>query len=1032
MKNNFHNHQKQAVQVKKHYKMFKDGKNWVVAGVSTLALAGAIGLGTIDVHADTTDATTTQTATAATTSDDVQVDSSPVTNAASAASSTGVTVTQDATQTVTSDSLSDAQAQVQSDYDSQAASLAATTDTQASNNSSYAASEAQYETDKAAYDSSEAQYEQDEAKYQQDLADLNAKLNAGNTGDAVSSNDVIQGLQLNKMPESTINVVSVIGGATADVVTDSTVNGNLGINNTDSTSILHINTNQTSSINGVVAVIEYDNLASAGSTYTDSDGKVHTIAKIVRTLSDMAETSSDYLVANNSNVLTLDIYSDITDGFWYDGSDGVTVTDVYYDTDGNVINFSDGTAYLAISSLNSWTDSDTTYAPDENGVPVQSGTDVGRVEGVKSVDGSTTQVALLGSSVTNHDDGLYSSVTNEDWAQDINGNKFSQVIGWDNAGTDKTYYGTGLLSMSGDSISYRAFENIDKNSGNGAVWFITSTIIPATPDTQLEEPTPPTAPVAPTLETTSASYHLDTIVVNPGTPTKIADNEGKTLVAGTTTTQHITQYTGVGQNLDGFFLTDALVYTDDGRLPVSFDTDNWTVTTDDGTDVTAQGTFTESDATVNGKSVHEVTWTPNDTSTLLENTYYTLNPYTKTIVDGIEDTEIDFGITSFGITDEHSYNEYVPDPEKNWINDEGEVTNGKVYLAGSEATAELEGDLPNQDDLIEPLNNLQLVDDYSQSKDYLEFLSMDVYENGEDVTDQYTITDDPTTGKATATRNDPSATPSGTVKLVPHFKIKDDVPSGTVLLNGGSMIVNDDEEPVPDVPITVETPDPKKEIIDDAGNSLDNGTIALNDTVPYVLDGAVIPSNESEPLTQYGFIDDYDEGHDAYQDHKVVLTVDVQLKDGTLLPKGTDVTEYTTFKDENGVIDIEFTSDFLDTVAIQDDSYFGAKVLLNMKRWKAGENIPNTLINIINGVAYITNTVHTSTPEPEEPETPVTPETPATPTVEQVSVTPVSSEPAQTLPQTGEADESAAVALGLVGLFASIGALGARKKKKVA
>lgn len=43
---------------KLHFKMYKSGKNWVVAGITTLAVAAGLSLttfdGNISVHADTT------------------------------------------------------------------------------------------------------------------------------------------------------------------------------------------------------------------------------------------------------------------------------------------------------------------------------------------------------------------------------------------------------------------------------------------------------------------------------------------------------------------------------------------------------------------------------------------------------------------------------------------------------------------------------------------------------------------------------------------------------------------------------------------------------------------------------------------------------------------------------------------------------------------------------------------------------------------------------------------------------------------
>lgn len=245
---------------------------------------------------------------------------------------------------------------------------------------------------------------------------------------------------------------------------------------------------------------------------------------------------------------------------------------------------------------------------------------------------------------------------------------------------------------------------------------------------------------------------------------------------------------------------------------------------------------------------------------------------------------------------------------------------------------------------------------------------------------------------------------------------------------------------------------PTKDVVISVDNqkSLNNSNIKLNQNFDYKLTGTMLPANEGNPITQYGFQDDYDQVHDQYNgQYSVLLDTDVTLTDGTVLKKGTDVTKYTTqvIDTENGAVDVEFDKDFLAKVDI-DKSAFGASVYLNMKRVKAGD-VTNKYTNIINGKKYVSNTVKTHTDEPKKPETPKTPtptpkpetpqpaqpkvEAPVQPVIAAVTPAPVQpkAEPQQELPQTGN-DGSQAAAAGFVGLLLALGSFGLKRKKDFA
>ncbi|MEY8462300.1 SspB-related isopeptide-forming adhesin [Streptococcus merionis] len=217
--------------------------------------------------------------------------------------------------------------------------------------------------------------------------------------------------------------------------------------------------------------------------------------------------------------------------------------------------------------------------------------------------------------------------------------------------------------------------------------------------------------------------------------------------------------------------------------------------------------------------------------------------------------------------------------------------------------------------------------------------------------------------------------------------------------------------------------DPQKDVVVDLSHkedSLDGKEIALNQVFNYRLVGALIPDNRETPLIYYCFNDDYDEVHDEYNGvYKAYTLVDVILKDGTVLSKGTEVTRYTLQEvdTEKGQVAIRFDRSFLDSLA--DASEFQADVYLQMTRVAAGQ-VENTYQHTVNGYIISSNTVTTTTPESEKPRPehpkPQDPPLPSTPPAQ-----------ASLLPSTGESQSL----LTLVGGGLLLGlAYGLSKRKK--
>ena len=213
---------------------------------------------------------------------------------------------------------------------------------------------------------------------------------------------------------------------------------------------------------------------------------------------------------------------------------------------------------------------------------------------------------------------------------------------------------------------------------------------------------------------------------------------------------------------------------------------------------------------------------------------------------------------------------------------------------------------------------------------------------------------------------------------------------------------------------------PKKDVtisMDPSSDNIDGQTIPLNQYFNYRLIGGLIPQNHSEDLNDYSFADDYDQKGDQYTgNYKVLAKVDIRLKDGRVIKAGTDLTAETQVEhdQDKGMITIRFKEEFLQE--IQLDSPFQAETYIQMKRIAVG-TFENTYVNTVNKVAYASNTVRTTTPEPKKPEEPTTPNSNPNPKGN------------PTLPQTGTNDSSYMPYLGLAALVGVLG-LGQLKRKE--
>ncbi|BBA09145.1 Agglutinin receptor [Streptococcus oralis subsp. tigurinus] len=257
---------------------------------------------------------------------------------------------------------------------------------------------------------------------------------------------------------------------------------------------------------------------------------------------------------------------------------------------------------------------------------------------------------------------------------------------------------------------------------------------------------------------------------------------------------------------------------------------------------------------------------------------------------------------------------------------------------------------------------------------------------------------------------------------------------------------------------------PKKDVtvsLDPTSENLDGKTIQFYQTFNYRLIGGLIPQNHSEELEDYNFVDDYDQAGDQYTgNYKTFSSLNLTMKDGSVIKAGTDLTSQTTAETDaaNGIVTVRFKEEFLQKISL--DSPFQAETYLQMRRIAIG-TFENTYVNTVNKVTYASNTVRTTTPiprtpdkptpiptpkpkdpdkptpiptpkpkDPDKPETPKEPRVPSPKVEEPSTPIPVSvGKEITTLPKTGTNDSSYMPYLGLAALVGVLG-LGQLKRKE--
>lgn len=707
----------------------------------------------------------------------------------------------------------------------------------------------------------------------------------------VSSTELIQQLELSSEPQASTTFSNVSNDFSGP---KSTVNGHWDVLPDPSVQHTHSNyhyfeTNGQKDISGDILTVTYTNLKH--SYYIDKSGTKHNIAKIVRTFSNMSKKTP----INTNNNMLLVVYDDPTEGFWYNSSDGVTVTDQYYDESGNPISFN-GNAYLAITSLNA------SYANGHDWALTSN--DPWHVERAELLSNGSP-INLLGSTVSSHGNLLFSNDTNF-FVKVVQGLPLqdtlwkNSTVNWDQKGPNQ-YFGAGLFSLSGSKVSIRYSINHGRNGDSGTtVWATSSTIIPVTPG-----PAQPKVPKA-----TSANFHYDTLNLRHPAAEEITSHyHYEKLNVASTPSKH---WKAGDQTVDNkTSINDDIVNARiDMQVPNSTDVENGIKSvslTDDYSQMSQYATYQSAQVMLNGQDVssqytitnnvqnHTVTAVAKDPSSTKAGTLsllvnFKVNDSTPkgTQLPNSGTGEINGSTVGAGKVQLVTF---TPNPVKHWV--ENNVTvDGKTYIDNDLVHAQVTMNLPTQAQLAKKLTNVQLIDDYSNFANKVTAQSVTVTENGKDVTSLYTITDQ--NGHITATRKDAASTPDGTAQLNITWKINSDVASGTRLHNSGFGVINNDSVKTNEVDIVTFIPTTSKHWVE-GSQTVDGKVYVDGDTANAQVSMTLPdPNTLAKKLTNVSITDDYSQ-----------LAQYASLVPGSVkvLENGSDVTSsYTITTDNNKIV----------------------------------------------------------------------------------------------------------------------------------
>ena len=949
----------------RHYKLYKDGKHLVTAGIASLSVIGVMAVSSeITVHADTNNdangaqqtatggnavtATTSGTSgQASTITQPVNVDHSQLNNAVDQARQAGLTVNQKptTTQTVSQDQVDVAKQNIQNDETKQAQQIQTITrqhQTEVSNVNNFNGSKG--DTSQLDAKVQEAQsvsgltvvHDQDQTTVKK-ASDTQGIQEAVNNA-TQSNNDQAQSIQnaidtqkrnnqeydqqeadyqhnLTEWRNSHRKIPNPDGVAASDIKQSLTLNREpdavVSAPGLIPYTIGYTGDNNGNSALGVDSktgisfskdtTVTFTNLKN--SFYYDQQGNKINISKITAKFYDIQANP-------NKGSVDIDVYSDPTDGFWYRGVDRVKVDYQFFDSNGNVINFDPNTAYLAFGSLNSG------YYGDH-----------GRTEGVNILNGEA--VALLGSGITKHGNYLYADDSlrgkldyvhvNDDGSYSVG--DFNDQ-NWDHQNQYR-YFGTGLDNLSGKIVSVEYVTTRDLGGTDTTdTWATMSTVIPSTP-----------GPQKPVRKTSEAHYRYNQVNVLPGTHDTQINYQLHDLNVKTTPEKNWVN--GIQSVNNKVGINDDVVTTKvdmnylgsnqiEGGLHSLKVTDDYSKFANDVDYAGAQVYENEQNATTN----YDIVNTGQQVTATRKNPASANGGKVSLVIDfkikpGVKTGTVFENSGSGTInnktvpTNDAQIQTYQQETVKHWM-DGNKIVDDKTEINGDIVTTQVHMSLPDQSNLIAPLSYISVDDNYTDFANKVQFLGYQVWENGKNVTDQYNVTN--ANNHITAVRKNASAAPAGEVILVGTFKINDNVANGTKLVNRGSGRLNNHTVDTNTPSVVTFTQSVDKHWVDN-GRTVDTKTYIADDLATTNITTTLPnPSSLAHPLTYLSIDDDYTDFMNK-----------AQLQNYQVWEGNNNVTSEYTVTNYNGHL----------TAVRKDASKAPGGTLRLVATWKINDNVPS-------------------------------------------------------------------------------------------
>lgn len=251
---------------------------------------------------------------------------------------------------------------------------------------------------------------------------------------------------------------------------------------------------------------------------TNSKFKDSKISKIVRTFTVASTPSNNnYAIAN----IHRDPFKTITIGSGTDNTKPlrIVVKDSYFDENGNELNVSDGSAILAVNSLNHY--KGLRYVDTDGSVKFAS-EDTDHIEKVILKDNKF--IPIPGSSVTDNNGVAYSVNDNEyiEHGSKFNSDTVGTIQGWDNESSPNFYYGSGAMRLYSNTYEFEVSGNAKDTPT--VYWFAINTNVafPQKPELPIKpEPFTKEKPISPIVKIKS----FYTVEFKPRTPKPQTDSE---------------------------------------------------------------------------------------------------------------------------------------------------------------------------------------------------------------------------------------------------------------------------------------------------------------------------------------------------------------------------------------------------------------------------------------------------------------------------------------------------------------------------